>query len=924
MRGEQLTKRTGFMLVLTLVLAFLVLGFGPAMRVDADSDFTCDPPCDLNEKVDQAVLLKPGSTVSVTKGGKVTATYPARVDYVEEEEKNVIVMKTGEGYLFRYDIKPGTVAFVTPSFEEWDFNGNAQILSYSISPRDYGQGYEWTAECYEWMSENLGTMIYSPDEPLVLSNNYDCSLRNIIFIPKDSSISGLTIIETPITGVAPDGTILIDGSEPADKMGDYVDQAIEVQEGVDFSLQGKTPIEVTVQTEIYYTSWPNVAKTEKVKGYLLHFTNPSEKRWTLQLKDSCRMSYPIYAEEITYLNFSMTNDWFQIEKEGNAPSWYVFVSENIEIDKWERWYTPEDLPEMVEKDKVNIVSWDDDFNKKIEAVTAVYPELKDKVKYINLGVASEELIPVYNDILDGKYNGYTMMFPVDIGSVNKLIDKAPALSKIGYKESDNSNSYKFLTELGTKNGELRAVSWHACPNGFFYDSAIAKKVLGTDDPAKVQEMISTPVKFNEVAKKMKAAGYYMTAGVNQEYTNANLAYSTMDIDIWHGFDTLLKSYRADLYDKKCEMWDRTWADGMTDGTVFGYFGTTWMKGVFSGNGVKNGAMKLCAGPVSYLWGGTFVMAKDLGTQKETACKVLKAITSDEKVVKKIATRKDSSEWMSGDFVNNKAVNESLISAGTLADPFYGGKQDATPVWHEAALKLGKESEIVTGWQDINGKKYYYDSKGVPVKGLKKIGTKIYYFNTTSGVMQTGIQKVSGKSYYFDTKTGEQKTGWQQVGKSWYYFVPKTGVMATGWQQIGKDWFYFIPKTGVMASGWQQVGKDWFYFTPKTGAMVSGWQQIGKAWYYFIPKTGAMASGWQQIGKDWFYFLPKTGVMASGWQKIGKSWYYFVPKTGAMKTGWLSSGGKWYYFNKSGVMVTGSVAIGSKTYKFNSSGVCLNP
>ena len=750
---------------------------------------------------------------------------------------------------------------VVPSTDYESYYPNAQLLCFEVYPEADEEGYKYTDSCYDSMRRYCSTMRTSTFGTFALVNgNYDIDLKHFIFIPKDSNIKALTIRETPITGTDTDGTILIDGSAPADKIEDFLDQAIEVQEGVDISLEGKTPIEVNAQTEIYYRK-TNVVKTSKTKGYLLHFTNPSEKKWTLMLKGG-RISYVIGEDELDYAKFAY-NDYNHsaISNDYEYSSWYIFVSEDIVFDYWQRLFRPEEFPEALEKDKVNIPSWDDDFHKKLEAVIAVYPELKDKINYINLGLASEEMIPIYKDVLDGKYNGYTILFPVDINSVSELIDKAPALSKIGYKDSYISNGYKYLTEMGKKNGELRAVSWQMCPNCFYYNASIARKVLGTDDPAKVQEMISTPAKFNAVAKKMKAAGYYMTAGMNMQQAKDNIKYSTVETDIFHGFVTLLKTYQADLYDKGGDMWDDVWSKGMSDGTVFGYFGTTWMEGVFIGNGVPNGTMRICAGPISYVWGGTFVMAKDMGTQKEAACKVLKAITADEKVVKKIATRKDSSGAPAGDFVNNKAVNESLIAAGTQVDPFFGGKADAWAVWHEAALKLGNESEVVTGWQTIDGKTYYYDSKGVPVKGLKKIGTKTYYFNTKTGVMQTGIQKVSGKSYFFDAKTGEQKTGWQQVGKAWYYFVPKTGVMATGWQQIGK------------------------------------------AWYYFEPKTGAMASGWKQIGK---------------------SWYYFVPKTGAMKTGWLSSGGKWYYFNKSGVMVTGSVTIGSKTYKFNSSGVCLNP
>ena len=47
--------------------------------------------------------------------------------------------------------------------------------------------------------------------------------------------------------------------------------------------------------------------------------------------------------------------------------------------------------------------------------------------------------------------------------------------------------YKYTKDIMTdSNGVLKGVSWQACPGGLIYSRSIAKDVLGTDDPAKVQ------------------------------------------------------------------------------------------------------------------------------------------------------------------------------------------------------------------------------------------------------------------------------------------------------------------------------------------------------------------------------------------------------------------------------------------------------
>ena len=205
-----------------------------------------------------------------------------------------------------------------------------------------------------------------------------------------------------------------------------------------------------------------------------------------------------------------------------------------------------------------------------------------------------------------------------------------------------------------------------------------------------------------------------------------------------------------------------------------------------------------------------------------------------------------------------------------------------------------QGEMDTGWQKIDGKKYYF--------GI-------------DGILQTGWKQID-KKWYFLGKDGIMRTGWQKVGK-WYFFGTD-GIMKTGWQKYSGKW-YLLGSDGAMKTGWQKVGKSWYYLGTD-GIMRSGWQKVGKSWYYF-GTDGIMRTGWQKVGKNWYYF-GTDGIMRTGWQKIGKSWYFF--SNGAMKTGWKKSGGAWYYFDSQGVMVTGSRKIGSGIYNFSSAGICLNP
>ncbi|MGX8692478.1 MAG: N-acetylmuramoyl-L-alanine amidase family protein [Clostridia bacterium] len=183
---------------------------------------------------------------------------------------------------------------------------------------------------------------------------------------------------------------------------------------------------------------------------------------------------------------------------------------------------------------------------------------------------------------------------------------------------------------------------------------------------------------------------------------------------------------------------------------------------------------------------------------------------------------------------------------------------------------------------------------------------------------TGWQYIDGKWYYY-LDDGTLAVGWQKINGNWFY-LDSSGAMQTGWQKINGYWYYFA-SGGAMQTGWQKIGDYWYYFSTG-GAMQTGWQKIGDYWYYFAP-GGSMQTGWQKIGDYWYYFST-GGAMQTGWQKINGYWYY-LSSGGAMQTGWLKLNGNWYYLEANGKMVADtSLTINGKVYYFNSSGVCLNP
>ena len=125
---------------------------------------------------------------------------------------------------------------------------------------------------------------------------------------------------------------------------------------------------------------------------------------------------------------------------------------------------------------------------------------------------------------------------------------------------------------------------------------------------------------------------------------------------------------------------------------------------------------------------------------------------------------------------------------------------------------------------------------------------------SDGLMVTGWQNIKDKLYYFDKMSGMMKTGWLKLGRKWYYLSDK-GVMKTGWMKYKDEWYY-LSANGVMKTGWLKSGGNWYYLTAN-GAMKTGWLKTGGKWYY-LSNTGAMVTGTHKTGAK-TYLFDESGV-----------------------------------------------------------------
>lgn len=389
-------------------------------------------------------------------------------------------------------------------------------------------------------------------------------------------------------------------------------------------------------------------------------------------------------------------------------------------------------------DKVCVYVWDVDTEQKIEYFYKKYPKYRDKVVCINLGLwgGTSEYVKTIEKVLQNN-QGSASVVAMEDEIVDHMLStqRFTSLKTLGLQD-DYENAYDFTKKRGSYKGTEYLAAWKACSGNFLYDAGIAKEVLGTSDPVKVQEMINTPDKFLKVAAKMKKAGYYMTTGSQLYYSGfAGEEYCGIDnVDI-NICKNLYNSMVSNGYVTKNDAWSDEWYVDLQDPRgrkVFGVFSCTWfnqwtMLAIKDSTLYKNG--QSCPGPFPYSWGGTYLGVTKQSTNRDLAALVIKTLCCDEEVMAKMCKEQ-------GEFVNNKNVNLMLAADAKAYSKRYPGAyggQNLYDMWNQVALAIGNKSGISL------------------VKPLKK-GTKV-----TSGSDTYSISNISKRTVTYTKTKSKKKT-----------------------------------------------------------------------------------------------------------------------------------------------------------------------
>lgn len=147
--------------------------------------------------------------------------------------------------------------------------------------------------------------------------------------------------------------------------------------------------------------------------------------------------------------------------------------------------------------------------------------------------------------------------------------------------------------------------------------------------------------------------------------------------------------------------------------------------------------------------------------------------------------------------------DGAMKTGWLRIPAANGYEGDDQIYY-----LGSDGVVRKGWQTIGGKRYhFYDENGMMSRGqFETIDGKDYYFNDDGMVATYWFKNKKGTYWLFGGADGAIRTGWQNIWGKKYYF--DSGYMLTGWQEIDGSWYYFGGKNDGSLKTNTWVGKYW--------------------------------------------------------------------------------------------------------------------
>ena len=267
-------------------------------------------------------------------------------------------------------------------------------------------------------------------------------------------------------------------------------------------------------------------------------------------------------------------------------------------------------------------------------------------------------------------------------------------------------------------GKLKGLSYQSCPGGIWFRKELAREYIGTDDPDKVSEMISSWEGIIKLGKQVyeksngqvallddvQSVGSIMLNARKCAYVDAD---STLQpLSFFRSVMQTMKDVRDNNVDAKREAWSASWAAGFYSEKPYILVGQpSWglhycikANTPADATGTEN-SWGFAYAPTGYQSGGTW-MSIYSGTQNAAAAwDFVRTCTVDTNYLKLYVER-------TGDMVGYIPAIEQIISSG-FRDSFLGD-QDIYSYMHKAAMNV--EPRPMTNYDQAIEDAFYASAK----------------------------------------------------------------------------------------------------------------------------------------------------------------------------------------------------------------------
>jgi ABC-type glycerol-3-phosphate transport system substrate-binding protein len=346
---------------------------------------------------------------------------------------------------------------------------------------------------------------------------------------------------------------------------------------------------------------------------------------------------------------------------------------------------------------------------------------------INYSFVPTEQFPSRLDPVLASGRGTPDIFALESAFVRKYVESGLLLDLTDIYERNKDKLLTYPVEVGTYNGRVYALSWQTCTGAMFYRRSLARKYLGTDDPATVQKYFANPEKFLQTAELLKknSGGSCVVVSslgdLQYPFFSAReqpwIVNNRLVIDpVMEQYLEICKTMHDNRLDGRVGQWSEGWFSGMQGNLrdnngkrleVFSYFLPTWgLHYVLKTNAPNtSGDWAMIQGPVPYRWGGTWIGAYKNTGNADAVKEMIEWITTDDEFLRRYALD-------SGDMVTNINVIEKIKS--NFSEPFLGGQNHYAAF---AEMALGVNGRLTQSYDDII-QAYFQEALTAYVNGEK--------------------------------------------------------------------------------------------------------------------------------------------------------------------------------------------------------------